>query len=385
MGRLTQDQADRLVAALEGRRTVTAGAPDPLAHRADGDRSAEELPADDRAERVRALLADAAALEELGRSLTLDLAAYLRRPVRCSAMPAAASLADPWRFEADIGASRWWIDLDADLAIAFADAMIGGDGSGRTGRGKRVRALAAIVVARMFRTIAASAGIDAPRSISPSQASPVAGAVLAAGSCAVAVDRHPWLTGVAAARETLETAVDAPQSAPAEPLDADEVLRAAIAALSDRLIELTHSRIAATSEAVERIEGSAVAGPASTSLGLALTAGGNGAVVAFADAAAVHGIACAAVGAPFSRGTTPGEVVLAAAEAVVRDALERAALRLPALARDGHRVVRLTDDPLTARTPHHAVDVRLSIEGSTGTLRVLVPSWMLGRRTPHGA
>jgi len=122
-----------------------------------------------------------------------------------------------------------------------------------------------------------------------------------------------------------------------------------------------------------------------TELGLALTAGGNGAVVAFADAAAVHGIACAAVGAPFSRGTTPGEVVLAAAEAVVRDALERAALRLPALARDGHRVVRLTDDPLTARTPHHAVDVRLSIEGSTGTLRVLVPSWMLGRRTPHGA
>jgi hypothetical protein len=102
--------------------------------------------------------------------------------------------------------------------------------------------------------------------------------------------------------------------------------------------------------------------------------------VAFADAAAVSGIASAAAGAPSAMTGPPGEIAVAAAEAVVRDALERAVLKLPALSDEGRRVVRLSDDPLTARTPHHAVDVEVSVEGRTGTLRVLVPSWMLVHR-----
>ena len=112
-----------------------------------------------------------------------------------------------------------------------------------------------------------------------------------------------------------------------------------------------------------------------------MTAGGNGAVVAFADAAAVSGIASAAAGGEaLPAGAVPGEVAVAAAEAVVRDALERAAVKLPALGDEGHRIVRLSDDPLTARTPHHAVDVEVSTDGKTGTLRVLVPSWMIVHR-----
>jgi len=163
--------------------------------------------------------------------------------------------------------------------------------------------------------------------------------------------------------------------------DPEEALRSAIDAFDARLSALTRSRVTARPSKIERIDGAEVAGPAGVVLGLALTAGGNGVVVAFADATAVLGIATAAAGgATVSSSGVPGEIAVAAAEAVVRDALERAVVNLPALGDEGHRIVRLSDDPLTARTPHHAVDVEVSSEGKTGTLRVLVPSWMLFHR-----
>jgi len=415
VARLTDSQADSLIAALTrdtGVYAVTSSVPtDPSAwHPAEG---VETPPTtaniETDAHRLRAFARDAAKTDELGRTLTLDLAAYLRRPVRCSLGRTAPTIASPWRFGAKVEGGLLWADVDSGLGSAFADAMIGGDGAAPIGRGRKVRGLAAISVKRMLDAFARAAGatlLSPVESIAPADEH---GPAIAGGLCAVAVDEYPWAIGVAvnaprpeAARpapvelkldrhtadEAKPTPVDDTRRPLQQPSDPDEALRNAIDALGARIAELTRSSVVTRSARIERIDGSDIAGPPAAALGLALTAGGNGAVVAFADAGAVAGIAGATAGiagaaaghASTTMNAAPGEVAIAATEAVIRAALERAVVELPALGDEGHRVVRLSDDPLTARTPHHAVDLEVSSAGKTGMLRVLVPSWMLVRR-----
>jgi hypothetical protein len=418
VARLTDSQADALVAALTRESGVFAVSgdlsPDIGAwHPAEG----VEPPvqprgeSDEWVERLRSLVHDNTRLDELGRALTLDLASYLRRPVRCSLGHAVPAIPTAWRFGAKTRGGFVWLDIDIALAAALGDAMIGGDGTGAIGRGRRVRALASVAARRMLETIASAATIaltDATETLAPD---PAFGAPIAGGSCAVAVAQYPWTMGAAfdapiatrsspsaaspasparatAPERSFQPAPSSRRAAPSpiesgvQPAsDPEAALSAAIDALDARLSELTLRTVAARPAKVERIAGSEVAGPSSAALGLALSAGGNGVVVAFADAAAVSGLAAGAAGGRPAEAGQPGEVVIAAAEAVLRDALERAALRLPALGDEGHRVVRLSDDPLTARTPHHAVDISLAIGDRTAWLRVLVPSWMLANRT----
>lgn len=427
MARLTGARADALVAALTRDTGVYAAAgtiaPDPAAwHPAEGVEPPVDPADDDDAwvDRLRSLARDNARLDELGRALTLDLASYLRRPVRCSLSLAVPAIPSAWRFGARTRGGLIWIDVDVALAAALGDAMIGGDGTGAIGRGRRVRALASVAARRMLESIASAATValaDATDTLAPD---PAFGSPVAGGLCAVAVEQYPWTIGYAveaaaaaptpaarvptamvtapqatsaaapwnihapqqtAVRETPPVAALATKGAsPAVASDPEHALSVAIDALNARLTELTQRKVAARPSKVERIDGSEVAGPPAAALGLALSAGGNGVIVAFADAAAVSGIAAAAAGSASVSAGRPGEVAVAAAEALLRDALEQAALRLPALGDEGHRVVRLSDDPLTARTPHHAVDVALEIGGRSGALRVLVPSWMLANR-----
>ena len=419
MARLTEGQAESLIAALTRDTGVYAATStvlsDPAAwHPAEGVESPPSAAqADTDAQRLRALVRDAAKTDEIGRTLTLDLASYLRRPVRCSLSRVAPAIASSWRFGAKIDGGMAWIDIDIGLASAFADAMIGGDGSAQIGRGRKVRGLASIAAKRMLDAIAAAAGAGLRSPVEAVAQSDGQGQAIAGGLCAVAVDEFPWAVGVVVnapvtearpspvddKRRPLQTESESrpqlrePESRPLppspvlapQPTDPEEALRSAIDALDARLSALTLNRVIARPAKIERIDGAEVAGPPGVVLGLALTAGGNGVVVAFADAGAVSGIAGAAAGgAVTSTSTVPGEIAVAAAEAVVRDALERAVVNLPALGDEGHRIVRLSDDPLTARTPHHAVDIDVSTEGKTGKLRVLVPSWMLVHREKKG-
>ena len=403
MARLTERQAESLIAVLTRDSGVYAAAgtspSDPDAwHPAEGVETPPTTVYEETdAQRLLAFAKDTTKTEEVGRALTLDLAAYLRRPVRCSLSRTAPAIAAAWRFVAKVDGGTLWVDVDTGLASAFADAMIGGDGSAPVGRGRKVRALASIVAKRMLDAIASNAGAQLRGPVEAIAQAEEHGPAIAGGVCAVAVDQYPWAIGVAMTsaspvdderrplhpvdvdRRPLHPVDD--EHRPLQTSDPDEALRGAIDALDACLSALTLNRVVARPAKIERIDGAEVAGPQDAVLGLALTAGGNGAVVAFADAAAVSGIASAAAGGEaLPAGAVPGEVAVAAAEAVVRDALERAAVKLPALGDEGHRIVRLSDDPLTARTPHHAVDVEVSMDGKTGTLRVLVPSWMLVHR-----
>ena len=428
MARLTESQARRLVEALSGAGAITVP-------RRSGASPAHD---DDAALRkVRALFADAAACDELGRALTLDLASYLKRPVRCSVTPPLTPPATAWRFEASGDGFGWYVDVDVALARAFADAMIGGDGTANVGQGRRVRLLAERVVARMLSVVAAAAGVEAPVGRAPTAETldETASESLAGGLCAVAAEQYGWQIGIrvtaglrddaasaalAPPAAPVPTGVLAPTAAPAPPVasapiavptphalsappsapdaprlleqpkpiareaksgDADRVIHVAVAALRAHLQDVLHCQIPQSQPEIAEMGEADLGARSPAALGLALTAGGNGAVVAYLNAEAVAGLAGGAAGGPVPLVEPAGEVVLAAAEAIVRDALADVARRLPGIASDVYRIVRLSDNALPARTAHHAVEIPLAIGGRAGTLQLLVPSWMLSTPT----
>ena len=359
-------------------------------------------------EKIRRALADGATIDDVGRSVTLELAAYLNRPVRCSALMQAPPMAHAWRFEARGQGFAWWLDLDPDLAAAFADAMIGGQGTSRLGHGRRVRALVERVALRFLRTIATAVHVEQPREVRAVDSLAEPGAALAGGLCAVATDQFPWQVGVRAnadvappSRETpAQRATSAPSETPTPLLSAgiakvppeapaaarellnvtgDDAIRAAIDAFRSRIEEVLHCRVAAEAPEISHLPGSDLVELPQAPLRLALTAGGKGALVMFLSSEAVTSLASGAVSISLPPDEQPGDVALAAAEAIVRDALANASLMLPGIRADGHRIVRLSDSPLPARTPHHTVDLRLSVGGRVGMLQLLVPSWMLSR------
>lgn len=433
MPRLSEGDARRLAGALAGSARGDNVDPTPTQANAPDIRPREEAP-----QRLSALFGDSGALDELGRALTLDLASYLNRPVRCSVTQPGSPVANAWRYEALGQNLVWWLDLDTRLAGAFADAMIGGDGSGHVGHGRRVRALVEPLVARIFQTVAEAAGVEPPGSAFAA-APGESGIVIAGGLCAVAADQYGWQIGIrvaqplaaaqpkadspgtvwpatrkeaasatqpAAASATQPTAaprasaVQAPETSlllktvqpgneasPVTPYSSpaagdDAVLRFAVESFLRHVQEVLRCQIGSTPPTISRPTGADLKTMPATSLGFALTAGGNGAVVAFLNADAVAAMAAGAVGAPIPPVESSGDVVLAAAEAIVRDALGEVARNLPGIASDAHRIVRLSDSPLPARTAHHAADVRFSIGGRAGTLTLLVPSWMLAPAGP---
>lgn len=398
MARLSDDEAVRLslaLGAVEPRRfsPFSAG---PAAVKSDA-KDAEAARRDEQLHTVQVFFSDATATESLGKALTLDLASYLNRPVRCSVTPPVRPLADGWRFEAPAGSYSWFLDLDAELGAAFADAMIGGDGQAQLGRGRRVRALVEPVVTRMLHAIAVAVGAGAPQSARFTGSIQPHGTPVGGGLCAVAIDQFSWQVGiivpagvessqapVTASPATDRPIAEEPRPAISQPLgvaetiDApDEVARSAVASLCAHLEEIIRCKIAGSGPSIAAIDGAELMEMPAAALGLALTAGGNGALVASLDRELVAGLAGGSVSSPVPPSATPGSVVTAAAEAIVRDALRDVAGRLPGIAGEPHRIVRLAENPLPARMSHHIADINLSVGGRSGVLRLLIPSWML--------
>jgi hypothetical protein len=382
MARLTDDQSEKLAIALAA--DVRAAA---SSDRSDGEPQTDE----NKIGQVRSFFRDAAAADALGRALTIDLASYLNRPVRCSLSQTTAPIADPWRFESEAAGFSWWIEFDAGLGSAFADAMIGGEGTAVFARGRRARGLVKCVASRMLRCIAAAAGVESPSEPSFVAATSGDAVALAGGSCAVASDQYGWQVGavasepvksaetvsLAAISETRSISDTQPRHAPTPVEDPASIIATVVAALCAHLQRALRCEVSAQHPSVSDLADAELKELPPAALQLGLTAGGNGALVASLDRDAVAGLAAGVGAAAMPATEMPGDVVVAAAEAIVRDALREIAARLPGINGGMRRIVRLADNSLPARTPHHAVNVRLSICGRPGALYLLVPSWML--------
>ncbi len=383
MARLSDAAAERLIAS------VGRAGPPPSERAESGSGGLDAAAA--LAERLTEFFRAPQAVDDLGRRLTLDLAAYLNRPVRCSANVPAAPVADAWRFEMRSGDNGWWLDIDVGLATAFADAMIGGDGAAALGRGRRVRSLAETVALRIVATTASAAGMEPSDVVSigdTGAAKPNDGEQLplVGGLCAVATDQYAWQLGIrtcAGARAEAQPPVPLSSASPViayepvpAPAEQPRSLEAIVAALRARLSDTAHAAVTARTEPVETDDPQIhVTQP--VALGLAVTAGGTGAVIALLDSDAVAGLAGAAAGSPVPPSEPAGDVIVAAAEAVMRDALSAAGRVLPGIASHAQRVVRLTDIPIPARLPHHVVEMHVDAGARSGGIRLLVPSWML--------
>lgn len=421
MARLSESEAHRLIAALEGR----AASPSPG--------RAERQPATGVRDRANvAAIARAAedprSAEALGKTLTLELAAYLNRPVRCAVSTAPQAVADTWRFEAADDADGLWMEVEARLGVEIAAAMIGSDDVKAIGRGRRVRGLVERVALRTLRAIAAAAGARAPQAVRWVSRPASAGRALGGGSLAIGTDQHAWAYGVSddalsqpdeeASHETIapseiaapsDSVADAAASPPKAPhtpqlvppllagvlaseptetaaaaaTDAsqDEPLRFALASALGGISDRTHCHFALAAMDIMPDQTDAAGSPSTAALRLALTSTGTGALVASIDRGAALAIADAVSGAPAGAGADVGEVSIAAAEAVLREVLDAFAQRLAGVASEPRRIVRLDEAPLPAHVPHREARATIEAAARTVALHLLVPSWMAVSRS----
>ncbi|HXW77050.1 MAG TPA: hypothetical protein VEJ20_06530, partial [Candidatus Eremiobacteraceae bacterium] len=333
-----------------------------------------------------ALRDDPARIDAFGRAMTLALAQYVRRPVRCSAGIAAQPFPNAWRFTGRSASCAWWLELEADLVGAFADAMIGGDGSHPLRQGRRVRSLGERIAGLMMRSIAEGAGVDAPARMHATKTAESSDFAIAGGRCAVATADYGWRAGAvlapskptAASGDDLHLRVQSPRVLVAPGRNAESIVCESFRALVERMQEKVGAEISTSSLEITTLDGAGQPALPQAALRLALTAGGSGAVVVVLDRGAVRAVAAAAAAAALPRESVPGRVIQSMAEAIVRDAVSEAAAHLPAIASDAHRIVSLADDPLPARAPHHCAQSRIASAGESGAMRLLVPSWMLG-------
>jgi len=378
MPRLTDAGADRLTARLN------SSAP-ALAERSvqtSGSSPAEST------RRLTALFADRSRLDALGHAMTLELAAYLNRPVRCTASVDAPAMPQAWRYQSAGDDTTMWIDVEPELAAAFADAMIGGDGSNSLRHGRRVAHVAQSAVARMLGDIAQAAALERPARVDWLGAALDSKSVaFGGGRCAVATDSLSWRIGAGPGRQPN---VERPSSMAAfalptaPPDDPDAVVHAAVAAMCAHMQQLLRSQILVESELIAKVESGEHVPMKSVALRLALTSGGHGALVASLDGPAVTAIGCGLASSFLPRSDRAGDVVLAAAEAIAREGLREVAARLPGTKDGGHRIVRLADAPLPARTAHHVVSLRVVVAAAGGALQLLIPSWMVSPSQARG-
>jgi Flagellar biosynthesis protein, FliO len=360
VSRLTDAGADRLTARLSSNTSTL------------GERSAQisgASPADS-TRQLTALFADGPRLDALGRAMTLELAEYLKRPVRCTASANAPALPQAWRYQSAMEGVTLWVDVDPELAAAFADAMIGGDGAGAPRHGRRAALVALSAVARMLSAIAQAAALEGPTHIDwLGAANDPKTVAIGGGRCAVATNALTWRIGAGIGRHAVVERL-APMAAFARPAapsdDPDAIVHAAVTAMCARMQQLLRSQIVVESEVVTKVESGEHVPMKAVALRLALTSGGNGALVASLDGPAVTAIGCGLVSSFLPRSDRTGDIVLSAAEAIARDGLREAAARLPGTRDGGHRIVRLADAPLPARTAHHVVTLRISVAGAAG-------------------
>jgi len=403
VAKLSDADLDRLVAALGPAESEEA------AESEDATASKEPAP-----QALNAALASANATGRLGEALTRELRAYLNADITCRSAGQMPALDHAWRFEGTSGKSLWWVEFDDELARELARTMIGAPHEESTGTlraklGKsnsRSGHMLARLAARFLATLAGCVEAPPPRveyvsrDVAADDSSASAG-----GSCSIAGNSHGWRAGVATERGASarsdprpgaanRSVTTRPGTVAAKPERGDA--RGEPDSESSREPELTLSKAvraaaSALAEAarvtvtVSGIETRRVAAPVMPKgqLRLAFTTGGQGSLVLSADRGAVEALVSAALDGPLPTVQDTGAVVVAAAETLMRAALSGFAQRLTSVAGEPHRVLRLVEGALPARSPHYTIASRLSLGDRVTALRWLVPAWMAGEeRTP---
>ena len=350
------------------------------------------------AEEIRPPSAHNGSGEAVCSAIERALCTYLDVELRCSYSANAVIPAHPLCFESK-EPERWTLALDAPLAYALSDMMLGGDGkNARPGHPGRLGALLEPLARRI---LAVAAEAAAQTRDQPWVESLLGGEISCGptvGNWSIARELRPSGDVVdgrihpAPEADIVHAHAPAkPETAPAQSRTHERILAApavsgsrgplahAVEAACANLAEITHREAV-----VETVRVTLVNSPTlpREDLKLALIAGGQGSLVLSADRAAIAVVADAVAGghvdghADRNAEAQAGAVVVDAVETALRAAMRGFAENLPGLASGPQRFVRLAESAMPARSPHFAVLAPVRLDDAVATLAWLVPTWM---------
>ncbi len=382
MARLTDQDVAGLIARLEGSKPDRAWAA-PADARAASATSAEAIEAQLR-------LRELSSSGSLGPLITQRLATYLGRPLRCTSAETLTFSDDGPLYVAQTGGLQVWVRLQALLASAIADAMIGGDGEApKVGYGPKVARVAAGAATEMMQAILNALHLSGPVSAVAIDATREGTFTAAAGgTVAVATREYGWQAGIELGQPT-ESARSAPVLPATPPVSPSAYprqpaaepaggLTAALERARRQLDEMLGETV--TFETPETVMLTKPRIPEGW-LRLSLGSRGGGAIVLAIDRQTTATLVNSALRADVAGTHGGGILVEAGAEVIVRATLHAFATELSGTPEELHHTERLSHDAMLAELPHVSVEHRITCGSRIGTLRWLIPERILKART----
>ena len=368
MARLSDDDIARLVASL-GPQAVGTHAPVEPAPATARPAAAGEL----HGHRIEAVRDRLRALSEdgsIGRAVTQRLAGYLGKPVRCTSGTGQRVAGDGPLYRAMVGRVELSLRLDALLASALADAMIGGQGeASKVGHGSKTAVVARAAVLEMLRAIASA--LLLPEPVMGEGHAGVEPSMQAGGAVTLAMQEHPWQVGVAAA--DIDAAHGARTIAPAgHELDERQSspVTSAFQSASRQLADMVGAPVVFEAFAISALDRARL--PHGW-LRVGVTSRAGGVIVLAADQTDAAELVNASLGAQIVSGRTRSALLEAGAETLLRAMLVAFAQELEFTPDELHHIVRLGDDAILADQACHGVEHVATWVSRMVRLRWLIP------------
>lgn len=318
----------------------------------------------------------------LGPLITQRLAVYLGMPVRCTSGDAPELPDGGPLYTAQANGATLWLRVDALLASALADAMIGGDGDApKVGYGPKVARTATGAVTEILRAIAQVLQLPEPSPAALEQIPRVDLIMAAGGSFSVATRDYGWQAGVIepalmprpAQSESPEPAIAAPAAAQPQILE----VRGRGSGTVETALECARLGLEAMlgrGVAFESVQTETLVSPRVPLgwLGMSLTPRGGGTIVLAVNRLAEVALMKSALAADVEL-EAGGVLMETGAEVILRGALVAFAAELSGGSDDMHHIVRLSDNAVLAEVPHQSVVHRVICDSHSGVLRWLVP------------
>ena len=338
-------------------------------------------------EEVRARLQALAGEGSLGPLLTQRLAVYLGKPVRCTSGEVPDVSGDGPVYVAEADGVRLCVRLDALLASAIVDAMIGGDGDApKVGYGSKVARTAAGGVTQIMRVMAQALQLPEPSPAVLDQQAVIELSGHVGGELSVAMHDYGWQAWIgepiaASASGHIESAEPLVPRPPA-------TKHHQVPALEGGSVEAALER---ARQGLEEMMGRGVAFEAIQTetlntprvpdgwLGMSVTSRGGGTIVLAVNRLTEFVLLKSTLGTDVTL-EAGGILVETGAEVILRGALAAFAVELAGAPDDIHHIIRLSDNAVLAELPHQSIVHRVVCGSHSGVLRWLVPEQMLLHR-----
>jgi len=367
MARLSDHDVTSLIDRLKGvpapQERPASGRPSSPSNKIENERSPKTQEA---RTRLHALSSDGS----LGPLLTQRLAAYLGKPVRCMSGDAPGMSDGGPLYIAETNGVHLWVQFDALLASALADAMIGGDGDApKVGYGSKVARTAAGAANEIARVVAQALQLPEPSHAALEPIPRVDSNAIAGGELSVGMHDYNWQVGI------IESAL--PQTSeharPSKVLDVQATGAGSIESALERARQALEEMLGRGVD-FESVQTEMLMAPRVPLgwLGMSLTPRGGRTIVLAVNRTTEAALVKSALAADVAI-ETGGVLMETSAEVILRGALVAFAAELSGGVDEMHHIVRLSDNAVLVELPHQSIVHRIVCGSHSGVLRWLIP------------